>query len=115
RVLRDQLLGCVGNLDEEAVPVLYDIDRRYEGFARVLDAGVTIDRDHLFAGHIPFFVRLERVAGGGGVLVESRFSGPVRPNNHSITSSDVHGYHGVPFPILSYSHPATTSAAVVNL
>lgn len=102
RTLRRQLLGYVGNRDELAVPMVPQLDPYYTGLYRVLAARVDTDRPGEAAAHLQFDGVLQRIAERGGVSIESTFSGPVRPNAHSITDSDVHGWHAVPAATLAY-------------
>lgn len=84
QVLRQQLLGLVGNDDEPVVPVTWSDDSDFDGFYRVL--AVTIDpvTTYLDHGLMRCNVRLERISGGFAVApVEITLLAPGRETDHT--------------------------------
>lgn len=82
-----QLLGLVGNADEEVVPFTWSEDATFDGFYRVTDVQFDWTAATLNTGWCPFSIDMERVAGG---FAKPRFetvaTTVVRTNSHSITA-----------------------------
>ena len=96
KVLRQQLVGYVGNGDEEIVPVTWDEDSTLDGFYRVTSVEVSTVPASYVANWFRFSLGLERVSGYAGPLMETIVTGAVRTNTHSITSANAVAVVGVP-------------------
>ena len=94
QVLRQQLLGYVGNEYEKYVPVIWSADATRTGFYRVLDATVDTDAALLTAGKVPYTVKLERVRGYSYPLAECVLLGANRQNTNGFMTPTP--FHVVP-------------------
>lgn len=96
KVLRQQLIGYIGNGDEEVVPVTWSEDPTVDGFYRVTSVDVSTVPASYVANWFQFSLGLERVSGYAGPLMETVVTGAVRTNSHSITSANAVAVVGVP-------------------
>ena len=83
-------------LDEPIVPVTWDVDPTFDGFYRVgtVQWDQSADQKQLYDDLVVWSIGLERV--GGNPSVESKLTGAVRSNDHSITDTNVVGFHAFP-------------------
>lgn len=95
RVTRQQLLGYLGNTDEDVVPLTFDDDPTLDGFYRVSDASCANARAVDLSGVLAWSASLERVAGGySSAIVEVIAEAFVMTNAHSVTNPT--GFWGPP-------------------
>lgn len=96
-VLRDQLLGLVGSLDEPMVPVTVGHDDTRDGWYRVLDAEVEHDLGATpTSGARRWRATIRRSPWWDQPRLEVRRDGGVVTNVHSITTSTHTGFIGIP-------------------
>jgi hypothetical protein len=82
-----QLLGMVGNPDEDVFPLVWTAEARYDGFYRVLDASWTWVNDGSSRASVAnWSVTLEAIADRQAPVIEQYSNSLVRTNGHSITT-----------------------------
>jgi hypothetical protein len=118
RVLRQQLMGAVGNPDEPVVPVTCSEDPDLDGYYRVTGADVSLD----VAGgdytnfRFPWSCELERVTTSGfSPMVERTIIAGLRTNGHSIALTSTIVWFGVPYPVTGDTIFGSAFSALVTV
>lgn len=99
KYLRDELVSMASY--GIAVPFRYDGDSSYDGYVRVLNSSVNTTRYTL--GGLSYSVDFEYLGRSGEVQFESRFTGALLDNDHSVTST-TNQFHCPPGDHYNYYH-----------
>lgn len=105
KYLRDELLS-MATMDE-AVPLRYDGDASMNGFVKVRDVGIDINK--YLVGSINYSIDFEYVGRIGDVQFESRLSGSLIENDY-VSSSTTEQFHTPPGNHFGYYHPSNPSS-----
>lgn len=96
RAQRAQILGLVGNIDEDVIPVTDTENPHIDGYYAVIGTSVDDPEDPARQVYFPYTVDLLRLPGWQAPLFEVQCSGALRSNVHSITTSTALGWVGYP-------------------
>ena len=99
KYIRDELISMASY--GLVVPFRYDGDSTYDGYVRVLGSSVNTSRYSL--GGFDYDVEFEYLGRSGEVQFESRFTGALLDNDHSVTST-TNQFHVPPANHYNYYH-----------
>ncbi len=101
KYIRDELVSIASY--GITVPFRYDGDSTYDGYVKVLSSSVSTSRYQ--RGGFAYSVDLEYLGRSGEIVFESRFTGALLDNDHSVTST-TNQFHAPPGNHYNYYHPS---------
>tara|TARA_B100001996_G_scaffold382116_1_gene373100 strand:- start:418 stop:1770 length:1353 start_codon:yes stop_codon:yes gene_type:complete len=107
KYLRDELSSLA--YCEEIIPFKYDGDSTLNSYVRINSATVTTSR-YSIAG-FAYSVDMEMIGREGDVMFESRLTGALLENNHSITST-TEQFHSPPGNHYAFLNPSASTSSV---
>jgi hypothetical protein len=101
KYIRDELVSIAAY--GLTVPFRYDGDSSYDGYVKVNSSSVSTQRYQ--RGGFSYSVDLEYLGRSGEVVFESRFTGALLDNDHSVTAT-TNQFHASPGNHYNYYHPS---------
>lgn len=101
KYVRDELVAIASY--GLTVPFRYDGDSTYDGYVKVISSSVNTTRYQ--RGGFNYSVEFEYLGRSGEIVFESRFTGALLDNDHSITST-TNQFHAGPGNHYNYYHPS---------
>lgn len=101
KYIRDELVSIAAY--GVTVPFRYDGDSSYDGYVKVNSSSVSTQRYQ--RGGFNYNIDLEYLGRSGEIVFESRFTGALLDNDHSVTST-TNQFHASPGNHYNYYHPS---------
>ena len=101
KYIRDELVSLASY--GLTVPFRYDGDSTYDGYVKVNSSNIQTKRYQ--RGGLSYSVDFEYLGRSGEVVFESRFTGALLDNDHSVTST-TNQFHAAPGDHYNYYHPS---------
>jgi hypothetical protein len=101
KYIRDELVSIASY--GITVPFRYDGDSSYDGYVRVVQSSVNTTR--YVRGGFSYSVEFEYLGRSGEIVFESRFTGALLDNDHSVTST-TNQFHAAPGNHYNYYNPS---------
>ena len=111
--LRDELYRMTES-EVVVVPVTLSTDPTTDGFYEIVSSAIQV-RVVSLSGWYPFAVNLARYGSDGRIGFESRLSGGLRANDHSILAGSEAPFHAVPAAATAYDPGATIPASITRV